>query len=251
MDKIERTRKARIYTLIILVIIIVGVILFNIIDLDSMVKSPEAKISASISEKRKKIVEKTRRTKPTSTDSTEELEAALKENNENNESPTQEAVSQQVETGETENRSQNTQIEQPSYQPNQSSQVEQPQTPIIVSGEINEVMTLINQKRAERGIAGLTYDSGALQQAVNARAGEISVNFAHSRNGGPWYTVFDEFNVSYSTGAENIYHRDGGSYADAVNGWFSSAGHMKNMMNGEYTRVSIGHYNGYYAMLLI
>lgn len=253
MDKIERTRKARIYTLTILVIIAVVLILANIIDFDSISKYNQPKIeaakTATVLGNKVKSVKTTEKTEKGIKDETETSKTVAETINvEGAELPAQ----QQTEVKAQASQPQQTQNTQPAYTSNQSNQSNQSsQAPVVTSGTINDAVALVNQKRAERGLPGLTYDSGALQQAVNARAVEISANFAHSRNGGPWYTVLNEFAVSYSTGAENIYYQYGSSYVDAVNGWISSPGHMQNMMNGNYTRVAIGQYNGYYAMLLI
>lgn len=161
----------------------------------------------------------------------------------------QEAAAQQA--AEAQAIQQQTTVEQPTYQEPVAQPTPTPTPTPAPSGTLDEAMAILNARRNANGLASLSYDWGALQQAANARANEITGNFAHSHNGGPWYTVLNEYGVSYSSGGENIYYAYSHSYVSAVNAWMDSPGHYQNMMNPSVTRVSIGVVNGYYAMLLV
>ena len=133
---------------------------------------------------------------------------------------------------------------------NQNATVEEEKAPVVTATTLEDAVKIVNDKRKANGLSELVYDSGALQQAADYRAKEITTTFAHSYNGGPWYYVLNAYGVEYSTGAENIC---GGyaSYVDAVNAWMGSAGHYQNMMMSNVTRFAIGKYGNYYAMILV
>lgn len=78
------------------------------------------------------------------------------------------------------------------------------QTPIV--DYATEVLNLVNQLRAEVGVAPLSLDS-TLCQAANTRAVEISQDncFSHTRpNGTSCFTVLDDYGISYMATDENI-----------------------------------------------
>ncbi len=107
-----------------------------------------------------------------------------------------------------------------------------------------EVLNLVNQLRAEVGVAPLSLDS-TLCQAANTRAVEISQDncFSHTRpNGTSCFTVLDEYGISYMATGENI-AAGYATPADVVAGWKNSEGHYANMINASYTKLGVGFYN--------
>lgn len=120
-----------------------------------------------------------------------------------------------------------------------------------------EVLRLVNEIRAEVGVAPLTLDM-TLCKAASMRALEMDYNneISHTRpNGTEWYTVLDFYGVSYGIGGENIGagHR---SPASIVNGWKNSPHHYENMIVVSYTKMGVGysstgvgHYGYYWCQL--
>ena len=105
----------------------------------------------------------------------------------------------------------------------------------------NEVLTLVNEIRAEVGVQPLTLDT-ALCQAATMRSIEMnySTQFSHTRpNGEKCFSVFTTFSISYNSAGENIaagYH----SPSAVVEGWKNSPGHYSNMINSGYNKIGIG-----------
>jgi uncharacterized protein YkwD/rubrerythrin len=101
------------------------------------------------------------------------------------------------------------------------------------------------------GLNALAYDY-TLEKIAMQRAAECAVSYAHERpNGKSWFSAYDEFNYSPDSYGENI--AAGYSTAESVNnGWreddeyFEGQGHRRNMLNGSYNAVGIGHavFNG-------
>ncbi len=110
-----------------------------------------------------------------------------------------------------------------------------------------EVLSLVNQIRAEVGAAPLTLDT-TLCYAATLRSIEMQENnyFSHTRpNGTSCFTVLDTFNIRWSAAGENI----AAGYrtpSDVVTGWKNSEGHYKNMINTNYTKLGVGKYGSDY-----
>lgn len=116
----------------------------------------------------------------------------------------------------------------------------------------NEIMRLLNELRAEKGLNTLTKNE-MLKQAADYRAVETGTSFSHTRpDGSEFYTVFqnEAFWYEYQTVGENLamatYFKDEeGMAAYLFNGWMESEGHYANMVRPEYKEVGIGvHYDG-------
>ena len=97
----------------------------------------------------------------------------------------------------------------------------------------------------------LTYDCG-LEAIAMQRAAEIALSFSHTRpNGSTCFSAFDEYGYDYYTIGENI--AAGYPTGESVFvGWcetddpYAGQGHRRNMLNGSFTSVGVGHviYNG-------
>ena len=101
-----------------------------------------------------------------------------------------------------------------------------------------EVFRLLNEERQSKGLAPLTLNTAA-HAAAEERAQEASVHRSHTRpDGRLWYTILDEFGISYWTAGENL--AMGYTTGEALhNGWKNSPGHYANMMHEDVTSVAI------------
>ena len=111
--------------------------------------------------------------------------------------------------------------------------------------QAREVLTLINQKRAEAG-AGPLIMADALEDVAEQRAAELAVLFSHTRpDGTDCFTAADGTGLSYRAAGENI----ASGYPNAasvVEGWMNSTGHRENILDTRFTHIGIGcfEYNG-------
>ena len=101
------------------------------------------------------------------------------------------------------------------------------------SAYAQEVLDLVNAERAKEGIAPLTLDS-SLNAAARVRAKEITTTW-----GNKCTTAITDQGLSFSAASENI-SAGRWSAQDVVNGWMSSDGHRKNIMNPAYTKMGLG-----------
>lgn len=104
-----------------------------------------------------------------------------------------------------------------------------------------QVLAIVNARRAEAGIGPLTMDY-TLVSAAKVRAAELPKSFSHTRpDGRSCFTAFDEAGVSGGARAENI-AAGYGSPDSVMGGWMNSEGHRTNIMNETYTRIGIACY---------
>lgn len=106
---------------------------------------------------------------------------------------------------------------------------------------IQRVVDLVNQERAKAGLNPVVLQEN-LTAAAQVRAKEIVTTFSHTRpNGTSCFTALKEAGVSYMGAGENIAY--GQLSADAVmEGWMNSSGHRANILNGNFTKIGVGHY---------
>lgn len=110
-----------------------------------------------------------------------------------------------------------------------------------VSEYATEVANLVNQYRAEAGLAPLTL-SPSLCEAAEIRAAELLISFSHTRpNGQPCVSTFDSLGIPYGYAGENIAAGQK-SASEVMNSWINSPGHKKNIMNPNYTKIGIACY---------
>ena len=118
------------------------------------------------------------------------------------------------------------------------------------------VLALVNEARAQEGLAPLTLAQN-LTQAAQVRAGELPVLFSHTRpDGRSCFTALAEAGVAYRTAGENI----AAGYATpeaVVDGWLHSEGHRANILNEDFTQMGVGHvqaadgYGDYWVQLFV
>lgn len=106
-----------------------------------------------------------------------------------------------------------------------------------------EILRLVNEQRAAHNLPALS-SSSQLTQAAQQRATELSqrMDANHLRpDGRSFYTVLDDFGISYTKAAENI-ARGQQTPAEVVRDWMNSEGHRKNILSSEYDFIGIGIY---------
>ncbi len=102
---------------------------------------------------------------------------------------------------------------------------------------INQVLTLVNQERANAGLAALKLDYNLTEVAMQ-RAAETTIKFDHTRpNGEMCFTLFPS-SVGGWIG-ENIAAGQS-SPAAVVESWMNSEGHKENILNSNYNYIGIG-----------
>ena len=111
-----------------------------------------------------------------------------------------------------------------------------PPTASGASGNMQELLNLVNAARAQAGVPPLALSS-ELNNAASTRAGELVSLFSHTRpNGTEWHTV------SGSARGENIAYGHGSVQA-VFDGWMGSDGHRANILNPSYTIMGGGSYS--------
>lgn len=116
----------------------------------------------------------------------------------------------------------------------------------------NQVLTLVNQRRAAGATCGGVYKAPApaltldtrLRCASRKHSKDMALNnfFSHTGSNGstPWQRITSA-GYTYSTAAENI----GAGYSTpsaAVTGWMNSTGHCNNIMNPSLRNLGVGYY---------
>jgi uncharacterized protein YkwD len=106
----------------------------------------------------------------------------------------------------------------------------------------NQVLDLINQERANQGLAPLTLNN-QLTSAARSHNQDMACNDFFSHNSPTAGSPFDRIlaaGYDYSWAAENI----AAGYAapqDTVAGWMNSSGHRANILGSNYIHVGIGY----------
>ena len=81
-----------------------------------------------------------------------------------------------------------------------------------------------------------------LTAAACVRAREIVTTFSHTRpDGSLFFSIYDEFNISYAFRGENI-AMGYGTPAAVMEGWMKSEGHRENILKDVYSAIGIGCY---------
>lgn len=111
----------------------------------------------------------------------------------------------------------------------------------VSSSKAEDVIDIVNQKRAAAGLSPLESDD-KLNKAAAERAKEISQSFSHTRpDGSDCFTILKEYDVSYWTVGENIAYGST-TASDVMERWMNSSGHKSNIMSSKFTRIGVGVY---------
>lgn len=115
-----------------------------------------------------------------------------------------------------------------------------------------QVVVLVNQERKRAGLAPLTHRADIKNVAEKKAMDMINSNyFSHtSPNYGSPFDMLKAFGVSYRTAGENI-AKGQKSPQEVMNAWMNSSGHRANILNGSYTSIGVGYYNGAWVQLFV
>ena len=104
--------------------------------------------------------------------------------------------------------------------------------------EIQQILLLVNEARAEEGLNPLTLDNTLVDYAMQ-RAAENVIYYDHTRPDGTRCFSILEGVFLYGAAGENIAagYR---SAADVMNGWMNSQGHRENILRSNYNSIGIG-----------
>ena len=105
-----------------------------------------------------------------------------------------------------------------------------------------EVLSLVNQERVRNGLAKLSWGD-TCAGAAETRAVEITQLYSHTRpDGSPWSTACDspEDGGKYVEGENLVAGSSAVSPETTVAAWMNSEAHRANILNPEYTKLSVG-----------
>lgn len=108
-----------------------------------------------------------------------------------------------------------------------------------------QVFDLVNRERSQAGLAPLRM-SDALSAMATDKAQDMVDNnyFDHqSPTYGSPFQMMDSYGIRYQTAGENI-AKGQRTPTEVMNAWMNSEGHRANILNGSFTEIGIGYYNG-------
>lgn len=107
-----------------------------------------------------------------------------------------------------------------------------------------EVLSLVNQERVRNGLSKLSWGD-TCAEAAETRALEITQLYSHTRpDGTPWSTACDSPNDNnkYVEGENLVVGSSAVSPETTVAAWMNSEAHRANILNPDYTKLSVGFY---------
>ena len=123
-----------------------------------------------------------------------------------------------------------------------------PQISDAVLSYENEVVRLVNERRAQYGLKPLTVN-WELSRVARYKSEDMYNNRYFSHTSPTYGSPFDmmrAFGLSYRSAGENIAYGQR-TPAAVVNAWMNSSGHRANILNSSYTQIGVGYCpNGYY-----
>lgn len=109
------------------------------------------------------------------------------------------------------------------------------------NSDLNEVVNLVNQERASRGIAPLKMKL-VLNKMAQVRAKESSKVWSHTRpDGSGAETIMADYGVSYRYFGENL-TSGAPTPAEAVKDWMNSPPHKAAILNKKFEYIGVGYY---------
>lgn len=109
--------------------------------------------------------------------------------------------------------------------------------------EEDEIIVLVNQARADNGLAALTKDE-LMVGAAEIRAQEQKELYSHTRPPKDRYfdSVFDDCEIDFCYCGENLATGTPCSAKEIVDAWLNSPHHRANILDPEFTRIGVGCY---------
>ncbi len=103
-----------------------------------------------------------------------------------------------------------------------------------------EVLDLVNEKRAENGLAALSWGT-TCESAANTRAKEIMESYSHVRpDGSDWSTACPLVGGDSWSGENLAAGNSVVSPKTVVDAWMASEKHRENILNPHFTRLAVG-----------
>jgi uncharacterized YkwD family protein len=115
-----------------------------------------------------------------------------------------------------------------------------PDTNSLASYE-QQVITLVNKERSNRGLGLLSYDS-QLGYVARLKSQDMIDNhyFSHtSPTYGSPFRMMEDFGLRFSAAGENIAYGQR-TAQEVMNSWMNSAGHRANILSSTYTHIGVG-----------
>ena len=106
----------------------------------------------------------------------------------------------------------------------------------------NEVIRLVNDQRAKKGLKALSAN-WELSRVARYKSQDMADNryFSHtSPTYGTPFQMIKAFGLTYRTAGENIAYGQR-TPQDVVNAWMNSSGHRANILNASYTQIGVGY----------
>jgi uncharacterized YkwD family protein len=111
-----------------------------------------------------------------------------------------------------------------------------------ISEYTRQVVDLTNEQRRINGLAPLQIDT-QLSDVAQMKSQDMQSNGYFSHTSPTYGSPFDmmrDFGVSYRTAGENIAQGQR-TPQEVVNAWMNSAGHRRNILNGNFTHIGVGY----------
>lgn len=116
------------------------------------------------------------------------------------------------------------------------------QTTAGISATEQQVINLTNAERRKAGLKDLIGDT-KLSSVARTKSNDMQKNGYFSHTSPTYGSPFDmmrDFGVTYSTAGENIAQGQR-TPEEVVRAWMNSEGHRRNILNGAYTHIGVGH----------
>lgn len=107
-----------------------------------------------------------------------------------------------------------------------------------------EILSLVNQERVRNGLEKLTWGDSCAE-AADIRAHELVQLYSHTRpDGSQWDTACEspDKNAKYVEGENLVVGSSAVSPETTVAAWMNSEAHRANILNPDYTKLSVGFY---------
>lgn len=111
-----------------------------------------------------------------------------------------------------------------------------------ISATEQKVIDLTNAERRKAGLKDLVGDT-KLSSVARTKSNDMQKNGYFSHTSPTYGSPFDmmrDFGVTYSTAGENIAQGQR-TPEEVVQAWMNSEGHRKNILNGAFTHIGVGH----------
>jgi len=116
----------------------------------------------------------------------------------------------------------------------------------------DQVVQLVNQERAKRGLKALNHRADIKNVAHKKAEDMINSNyFSHtSPNYGSPFQMLRTFGISYKAAGENI-AKGQKTPQEVMNAWMNSQGHRENILKPDYDSIGVGFYHGAWVQMFI